>query len=254
MRVRPTSLACAASLLLSLAPAAAHAAPAARGKLLQNATGKTVIRKVMFNNDLTVAVISRAGTAIVADPQDMPPGHVPDAVTVSHRHHLNATYMQEAAAAKPLVQELGTWKVGDVQITGLPGAHSDAKVNRSAPDLVTYLFEVDGLRIAYFACDGRRELEPEDRAKLGRIDVALITAENYGGLSTARARGLMQQLGARIVVPLSHHLGDVEFNNELMAELVGGKLETVSGELALSPADLEGKGQRVVHVLASLKP
>jgi L-ascorbate metabolism protein UlaG (beta-lactamase superfamily) len=162
--------------------------------------------------------------------------------------------MQEAANARAFVQEVGTWKVGDVRITGIPGSHSDAKANPAAPDIVTYVFEVDGLRIAYFSCDGRRALGPEERAALGTIDVALVTAENYAGLSTARARELMRQLGARVVVPLSHHIGDLEYNNELMAELAGGKLETANGELALSPADLAGAGQRVVHILPTLKP
>jgi L-ascorbate metabolism protein UlaG (beta-lactamase superfamily) len=243
------------ALALLLLPAAARAAPA-RSKLLQNGTGKTVVRKVIFNNDLSVAVISKSGTAVVCDPQNMPAGVIPDAVTISHQHHANAAYLQEAAAGKAAVHvhELGTWTAGDVRITAVPGAHATAPVDMTAHEFVVYVFDVDGLRIAYFSCEGQARLTPEQLAQLGKVDVALITAENGGGLSTARARGLMQQLGARIVVPLSHHEGDVDYNNEIMAELSGGKLETVSGELALSRADLGGAGQRVVHILPSLKP
>lgn len=240
-------------LAAALASAVPTAAAPARSKLLANTTGKTVLRKVIFNNDLSMAVVSRSGTAVVCDPQNMPPGVIPDAITVSHRHHLNATYMQEAAAARAFVQQLGTWTVGDIRITGIPGAHSNSRPNPTAPDIVIYLFEVDGLRVAYFACDAQQDLEPAQQAALGKVDVALITAENGQGLSTARARGLMKQLGARVVVPLSHHVGDVDYNNEVMAELAGGKLETVDGELALSPAEL-GAGPRVVHVVPTSKP
>ncbi len=244
----------ALGLALTVTPSSARSAAPARGKLLANTTGKTVIRKVILGNDMTVAVISRSGTAAVLDPMNMPPGVIPDVVAVTHDHHVNRAYLDEAKAARQLVVQAGTWTVGDLRITGIPGAHADAPVKRDPPGMITYLFEVNGLRIAYFSCNGQRKLEPEQAAALGKVDVALITAEMGGGLSTTRARDLMKDLGARIVVPLSHHTGDMEFNNEEMAELAGGKLETVNGELVLSRDELKAPGQRVVHIAPTLAP
>jgi L-ascorbate metabolism protein UlaG (beta-lactamase superfamily) len=152
------------------------------------------------------------------------------------------------------MQQPGTWTVGDLHITAVAGAHTTAPVNEDRPAIVTYVYDVDGLRIAFFACNGQQQLEPVQAAALGRVDVALITVENGYGLSTAHARELMKQLGARIVVPLSHHAGDMEYNNELMAELAGGKLETVNGELALTRDDLPASGQRVIHIAPTLTP
>ncbi len=242
------------ALAVALAPATTRSAAPVRSKLLANTTGKTVVRKVILGNDMTVAVISRSGASAVLDPMNMPPGVIPDVVAITHDHHVNKAYLEEAKDARQLVVQAGTWTVGDLRITGVPAAHADAPVKRDPPGMITYLFEVDGLRIAYFSCNGQRRLEPEQVAALGKLDVAMITAETGGGLSTARARDLMKELGARIVIPLSHHTGDVEFNNEVMAELAGGKLETVNGELALSRDDLKGTAQRVVHVAPTLAP
>jgi L-ascorbate metabolism protein UlaG (beta-lactamase superfamily) len=241
------------ALTLCLAPAAGSAAPA-RSKLLANATGKTVIRKVIQGNDLTVAIISKSGTAAVCDPANMPPGVIPDVVTVSHDHHLNKAYMDEARTAKQLVWQTGTWTVGDMRIAGIAGAHSDSPVQKDPPLFVIYVFDVDGLRIANFVCEGQTKLEPDQVTALGKVDVALITLERGGGLSPGHARDLMKQLGARVVIPLSHHQGDMEYNMETLAELAGGKLDTVNGELALSREDLKGAGQRVVHIAPTLAP
>lgn len=254
----PQALA-AFTLALSLAPAAGRAEAPARSKLLVNTTGKTVIRKVILGNDMTVAIVSRAGTSVVCDPSKlMSPSVVPDVITVSHGHHLNQAYLDEAKGAKALVQQVGSWTVKDLRITGLPASHGERPVDAAAPTIVTYLFEVDGLRIAYLSCIGQRQLEPAQLAALGKVDVALVSEENSDAKSSSRAaeaaRDLVRQLGARIVVPLSHHLGDMEFANDILAELAGGNLETVNGELALSPDDLKGTGQRVIHVLPTNAP
>ncbi len=246
-------------LALWLLPLAGQAEAPARSKLLVNTTGKTVIRKVILGNDMTVAILSRMGASAVAEPMKMmPPGVIPDVVTVSHGHHLNQAYLDEARTAQMLVQRVGTWRVKDLRITGVPGSHSEVPVDEAAPNIVIYLFEVDGLRIADLSCVGQRQLEPDQLTALGTVDVALVSEENSdsGSASKAavRARDLMKQLGARIVVPLSHHFADMELANDTMAELAGGKLETVAGELALSPGDLKGTGQRVIHITPTLAP
>lgn len=117
---------------------------------------------------------------------------------------------------------------------------------------------MDGLRIAYLSCNGQRQLDPSQLAALGQVDVALISFENGSGGSAVhgaeRARDLMQQLVARIVVPLGHHYAEMEFTNHIVAEVAGGKVETVDRELALGGSDLKGAGQRVVHIAPTLAP
>jgi hypothetical protein len=244
----------ALAVVLPLLSAAHAVAAPARSKLLLNTTGKTVIRKVVLGNDETIAVISRSGTAAVNDPYGMPAGLIPDFVAVTHDHHLDKAYAEQTKGVKSNMQQPGSWTVGDLAITAVAGSHSVAPVRKERPDIVTYLYEVDGLRIAFFACNGQQQLEPQQLAALGKVDVALITLENGAGLSTAHARDLMKQLAPRVIVPLSHHAGDMEYNMDLMAELVGGKYDTVEGELALDPADLKGKPLRMIHILPTLAP
>src|SRR5512140_909044 len=194
-------------LSLSFAPAAGLADGAA-SKLLANGTGKTVIRKIVLGNDITVAVLSRSGTAVVADPWRMPPGVVPDAITVTYGPHLDKAYLEAARAAKALVVQTGSWKVKDFQITGVAAGHSKKPIDPSAPEVVIYVYEVDGLRIADLSCIVQPKLEPEQLKALGPIDVALITGEAEDQAFPSKAArdsgDLVKQLGARIVIPLSH--------------------------------------------------
>ncbi len=189
--MRPSHALSTLALALLLSPARGTAAPPARSKLLQNATGTTVIRKVVLGNDETIAVVSRSGTAAINDPINVPGDVVPDFVAVTHDHHLDKAYAEATRGVPSGMQRPGSWTVGDLRITAVAGAHTTAPVNHEKPAIFTYVYDVDGLRIAFFACNGQQQLEPDQAAALGRIDVALITV--------ALARDDLKDPGPRVI-------------------------------------------------------
>ncbi len=244
-----------ALIALMILPSITSAQAAVPSRLLANDTGKTVLRKVSLGNDIAVAVISSAGTAIIADPVHMPAKIVPEIITITHGHHVNKAYLEEAKSAKIMVQETGSVAVKDIKVKGVAASHSTAPVKYEAPTHVSYLYELDGLRIAYLACNGQERLEPEQVKAFGKVDVVLITMQNeVGVLSIEAAREIIRQLGARVIVPLSHNTGDTEYHLEQMAELVGTKLEMVQGQLALDRKSLASTAPRLIHIAATLAP
>jgi hypothetical protein len=233
--------------LLLLAPAlAAPGTP-----VLANDTGKTVIRRLALGNDTSMVIVSSKGTTVFLDPRNTK--LVPDAIAVTHDHHVDKAYLEGAKAAKALVATPGTLTVKDVTITGIAGSHG-AVPAKSPPDYVIMLVEVDGLRIAYLPCTAQKAFTPEQRAALGRVDVAMITAENEtGGRTAKKFYALGKSIQPKVILTLTHHVTDYEFALEDIAD-AGGKVETLPDPLVLDAAALKGGEERVINLLATAPP
>jgi L-ascorbate metabolism protein UlaG (beta-lactamase superfamily) len=242
----------AAALALAVLAAPAGAALAAPGSSpLVNDTGKTIIRRLAPGNDMSTVIVSSKGTTLFLDPRSTK--LVPDAVAVTHGHHLDKAYLEVAKAAKSLVMTPGTIVVKDVKVTGIPASHGPYPV-KSPPDFVIMLVEVDGLRIAFVACSAQKVFSPEQRAALGKVDVVMVTAENESGGRTAKnAYALAKSLSPRIILPLTHHVTDYELALDDISD-AGGKVETQNDPLVLDAASLQGKPERVINLLATAAP
>lgn len=235
-----------AALALAVLSSPALAAPAA--SVLANDTGKTVIRRLAPGNDTSMVIVSSQGTSVFLDPRNT--RLVPDAVAVTHDHHVDRAYLEAAKAARALVATPGTLTVKDVTITGVAGSHGPVPV-KAPPDYVILLVEVDGLRIAYLPCTAQKQLTPGQRAALGRVDVAMITAENETGGRTAKSfYALGKSLEPKIVLTLTHHVTDYELALDDIAD-AGGKVETRPDPLVLDAAALKDAEERVINLLAT---
>jgi L-ascorbate metabolism protein UlaG (beta-lactamase superfamily) len=224
--------------------------------ILQNTSGKTVLRKVSQSNDLTILVVSRAGTSVLLDPRS---GDLAaDLIAVTHEHQV-----EEHVVVKPkwrsyevvkglshVVTAPGPAGAKDVRLTGIAASHYPGPV-KVPPDYVIYLLEVDGLRLAYFPCLVQEHFTPEQRALLGTVDVALISAEDdRDGRRAAMSYRLALELEPRVVIPLTHHDGDLEGALAAIEEL-GGEVERRPDPLVLDQAALGSAHARVVDLLAT---
>jgi hypothetical protein len=219
---------------------------APRDPSLANGTGKTIVRKLAAGNDISMVVISRAGTALFLDPRST--RVVPDVVAVTHDHHLDKEYVTLAREAKVIVQQPGVTTVKDVKVTGIAASHTERPV-KSPPEYVLYLVEVDGLRIAFFPCMGQVAFTPEQLAALGKVDVAMIGVDaNVNGRGAKRAYSLARTIQPKIVIPLSHHYTDYEMALDDITD-AGGKVQTVKDPLLLDAASLRGP-ERVLNLVA----
>jgi hypothetical protein len=217
--------------------------------LLTNTSGKTLIRRLGPGNDLSMVVISRAGTSVFLDPRRTKA--VPDLVAITHGHHVDRDYRPLLQGARVVNQQPGAVTVKDVKLTGIAGSHSAAPEIKSPPEYVLYLLEVDGLRIAFLPCTSPKAFTPEQRAALGTVDVAMISAETeQDGRSAKQTYELARSVHARIILTLTHHVGDYEFALDQMAD-EGARVEHLADPLTLDAASLEGAPERVINLLAT---
>ncbi len=236
--------------LLALALLAWAAPALSKYPLLLNDSGKTLIRKLAAGNDISMVVISRAGTSVFFDPRTT--GVVPDLVAVTHDHHVDKEYLARAGGAKVVVQQPGVVTVKDVKLTGIAGSHGAALEVKSPPEYVLYLLEVDGLRIGYLPCTSPpKGFTPEELAALGTLDVAMISGETErDGRRAPWAYAAARSVHAKVIITLSHHVGDYEFALDQIAD-EGGKIEQVKDPITLDAASLKGAPERVLDVAAT---
>jgi hypothetical protein len=203
------------------------------------------IRYLAVGNEMAIAFTSSKGTIALCDPSNVPGELKPDLITVSHAHHLGS-YPDYARVS---LYKPETFAVKDVSVTGIPASHTVAPISAAKPDFMIYLFQMDGLRIAYFACIGQAKFTDEQMAALGKVDVALVTVDDYPGwISVKNACALMKQLDPAIIVPLTHHYSDYEAALRTLSASTGRKLREVKGGLELRAADLAGWAGEIVRL------
>jgi hypothetical protein len=235
-----------AVLALALSATSVPAAPAS--PVLENHTGKPIVRRLVPGNDNSMVIVSSKGTTVFLDPRATK--LVPDAFAVTHDHHVDKEFLERAKAAKALVATPGTLRVKDVTITGIAANHVSGPM-KATPDYVIMLVEVDGVRIAYLPCNTQKTFTPDQRAALGRVDVAMITAENWPGRSTAKGfYEMAQSLHPKVILTLSHHYTDYEMALDDIAD-AGAKVETRNDPLVLDAGVLKGAQERVINLLAT---
>lgn len=191
---------------------------------LNNTSGKVMITSVTLNKapdagHASLGIVSKSGTIIVSDPNNMPAtkGLIKaDAVTTSHTHgdHVDTKFMQrtrEAGWATISSMKEESFTVKDIAVTGIAGGHN-SDFDPADPDAVPensnyiYLYEVDGVRIANFADYGQDELTEAQLEKLGRVDVAFLPISDNPrpGFTIDKSLRLIEQTKPKIIAPIHY--------------------------------------------------
>jgi hypothetical protein len=229
-----------ASLSLLALAASALAAPH------RTAAAGPVIRQVQRGNDIALLLVAASGTTLALDPFDVASPVEADLAVFTTSTHADRRTLPNVRAPL-LAHRVEVRTVGGVKVTGIAASHRGGTIDATAPDHVIYRIDVDGFVLALLGCLGQERLTPDQLAALGRVDVAILTADD-GGFERLplieRAFGLVQQLRPRAVVPLTHHADDEEALPRL-GEL--GKVETAP-ELVLSREGLRDGAIRIVKL------
>lgn len=176
---------------------------------LRNDTGKTVIKSLTTAKTgayhATIALVSKSGTAVIADPYDVPMDNgIPkaDIVTISHRHpdHIDAKFLQKTKAKLSVVQAGERFTVGDINVTSVAAGH-DSNFDPANPSDIIYIFEVDGMRIAHLGDLGQDELTDEQLQAIGRVDIVFTAIDGLAqyGRSAQKSIKALEQLHPSII-------------------------------------------------------
>ncbi|WP_276353051.1 MBL fold metallo-hydrolase [Cohnella caldifontis] len=225
---------------------------------LKNDTGKTLIKSLgtKFGKHISFAVVSSKGTVVVADPNTIPFTHgfiKADIITstfVNHDHK-DSYFLQYNPDARVSEMKPESFAVKDVKVTGIAASHTGDPIDANAPTDVIYVYEVDGLRIAYFAGLDQERLTEDQLKQLGAIDIALLAFKDAPAWHVKKEASIMilNALKPRLVLP-------TEFDAKTAEEIRKAANVTDGGEadqLAVSREDLKAmNGTRSIFLRALL--
>ncbi len=167
--------------------------------------------------------IHSAGARLLIDPfasrmwlgYDFPPTLAADAVFITHPHYdhdADASSGMRPVPWTPAVRVLrdpGSYKVGDITITGIRGKHADPWGKEFGQTNTIWLFEVAGLRIVHVGDNGPLT-EPNVRA-LGRVDILMLPIDaKHHILEDSEVEAIRKALHPRILIPMHYRLPDLE--------------------------------------------
>jgi L-ascorbate metabolism protein UlaG (beta-lactamase superfamily) len=201
-----------------------------------------------------VLFLSSIGVSILCEPQNPPKEIIPDIVTFSHDHHRDYTFINRMTEEAPDTiiaagdkEDLKVTTFEDVTLQGIAASHngSDFSVN---PTLVMQTFDIDGMRIVYIGDVNQIEFTKEQLDALGKVDIALVTLDNYPGwISVEASINLMKQLNPQIMIPIKHQNAKFEEAIDLLNKEFPNK-EVYDGEWAISKEDLADGVQKIVVI------
>lgn len=130
-----------------------------------------------------------------------------DVVTASHAHGDHGD--PETLAALPgdpvIIRDDGKFLADGVDILGVKTYHDDSQGSERGRNIV-FVIESDGLRVAHLG-DLGHVLTSDQAAEIGAVDVILAPVGGFYTIDAAQATKVVEQLGARIVIPM-HYSGE----------------------------------------------
>lgn len=160
------------------------------------------------------------GTKILIDPFDerlgLPlPVADPDVVLVTHPHfdHNNVEpftregvtiYHGLEGTPRGRFRPLGQLRHGVARISNLKSFHDQSKGSRRGENSI-FIIEVGGLRLVHCG-DLGQQLDAEQVASLGRVDVLMIPVGGTYTVDADGARGIVSALKPRITIPMHYKI------------------------------------------------
>ena len=98
--------------------------------------------------------------------------------------------------------------IGDV--VGIASEHDDAAGTTRGPNTL-FVFTFGGMRVAHLGDLGQTALRPEQLAALGTVDLLMVPVGGGPTIGAAQAREIVDQVGAKLVVPAHYRTERIDF-------------------------------------------
>lgn len=164
--------------------------------------------KITYLGHSCFKLTSKNGTSVITDPYtkvgyELPSGLKATAITVSHAH-FDHNYTQ-AIQAEKVFSVLGTYQIGDIEITGVHSWH-DNKMGALRGENIIFKFLIDGVTVCHLG-DLGENITQELIDKIGETDVLLLPVGGTYTIDGAQAKELSKRVSPKIAIPM-HFKGD----------------------------------------------
>ncbi|HEY6211270.1 MAG TPA: MBL fold metallo-hydrolase [Vicinamibacterales bacterium] len=151
---------------------------------------------------------------------DFPAKLAADAVLITHPHYDHDADVLLGGAPPPwapdvrVMRDPGSYKVGDVTITGIAGKHADPWGKEFGQKNTIWLLETNGLRIAHLGDNG--PLTDANIQQLGHVDIVMMPIDaKHHILKDAEIDAIRKALTPRVVIPMHYRIPDLEASADL---------------------------------------
>lgn len=163
------------------------------------------------------------GTRLLIDPfasrmwlgYDFPAKLAADAVLITHPHYDHDADVLLGHQPPPwasdvrVLRDPGTYAIGDIAVTGVPGKHADPWGKEFGQTNTIWLLDVDGLRIAHLGDNG--PLTDANVRALGRVDILMIPIDaKHHILKDAEIDAIRKVVHPRVVIPMHYRIPELE--------------------------------------------
>jgi L-ascorbate metabolism protein UlaG (beta-lactamase superfamily) len=143
-----------------------------------------------------------------------------DLVLVTHEHidHNGV----EAVGGEPAVLRpcVGRFESPLGEVVAIASEHDQkAGTERGANSI--YCFSLDGVRVCHFGDFGQRELRPEQREAIGKVDLLFLPVGGGPTIGAPQALEIVEQLQPKWVVPMHYRTPRIDFLEGPEAFLAG---------------------------------
>jgi len=207
--------------------------------------------KIQWLGHACFLLTSSSGVRVLTDPFDPSVGYpVPsveaDIVTTSHQHS-DHNYTQAVKGAFQLINSAGSYSVKGIDVLGVDTFHDDAGGAKRGKNLI-FRFTIDGLTVAHCG-DLGHPLSPEQAQAVGPVDVLIVPVGGYYTIDALTAKGVAEQLKARLTVPMHFKTPVMDFpitTVDPFIEAMGGAQRAGTTEIEVTRASLPAQAGVIV--------
>jgi L-ascorbate metabolism protein UlaG (beta-lactamase superfamily) len=143
---------------------------------------------------------------------DYPPiaGVSADLLLVTHEHFDHNGVGALDGDPQIVRSTAGTHQSPIGEVIGIASEHDDAAGTMRGPNTL-FVFTFGGMRVAHLGDLGQTALRPEQLAALGSVDLLLVPVGGGPTIGAAQAREIVDQTGAKLVVPAHYRTERIDF-------------------------------------------
>lgn len=143
----------------------------------------------------------------------------------------------------------GEYEARGIYIRGLKSFHDSENGKKCGLNTI-YALRVEGISLCFLGDFGEKELRPELKEKIGKVDVLFVPVAGGNVLEPESAQKFISQIEPAIAIPMHYSEGKKDGLKEFLAEMGQKDVKPIE-KLSLKKKDIAENGTQVVVLSVS---